>query len=256
MKIGICTSIDQIELVQRIGFDYIEPAVVGIAQMNKKEYEEVLTKVDESKIGCEVFNILFPGEIRLTGPNVNHESIREYLVKAFDRIAKLGAKAVVFGSGGARRIPEDLDPKDGWKDLVETARVVGEVASQYNIIIAMEPLNKSETNILNSVSEGISFVKEVDHTNIRLLADFYHMRVENESMDILKETNSDILVHTHIAKGDGRYFPICKDEDIYSEFFYGLKEIAYESRVSIEGRTDNFEEDAAKALEVLRELAK
>lgn len=256
MRVGICTPIDQIQVAEKIGFDYIEPAVVNIVQMTEDEYKEALREVKEANIGCEVFNILFPGDTKLVGPEVNLDHIKEYLEGAFERIAKLGAKVVVFGSGGARRVPQGLSPEDGWNDLVNTARLVGEVASQYDITIAMEPLNKKETNIINSVSQGIKFVHDVDHPNIRLLADFYHMRMENESMDIIGKTTSELLVHTHIARGHDRYFPQTVDEDTYSQFFSSLKDIGYKGRISIEGGTKDVQIDGPVALDLLKELAR
>ena len=255
MRIGICTPIDQIHAMEEMGFDYIEPAVVSIAKMTESEYKEALDKVKDASISCETFNVLFPGDFKLVGPEVDHDGIGEYLKGAFERIASLGAKVVVFGSGGARRIPDGISFEDGWKDFVKTARLVGEIAALYDIYIAMEPLNKSETNILNSVSQGIKFVNDVDHPNVKLLADFYHMRVEEESMDVIRKANSDILVHTHIARSQGRVFPLKAEEDAYSEFFHSLKEVGYKGRISIEGRTEDMKNDGSVALQLLRELA-
>ena len=255
MRIGICTSVDQIQVVEKMGFDYIESAVVGIAKMTENEYREAVRIVRGADIGCEAFNVLFPGEIRLVGPDVDQGQIKEYLMGAFERIAELGARVVVFGSGGARKVPQDWSLVKGWSYLVNTARLVGEVASQYDLSIAMEPLNKRETNIINSVAEGIRFVNEVDHPNIRLLADFYHMRVENEPMDVIGQTTADILVHTHIANGQGRYYPLNANEDIYGDFFSQLKGISYKGRVSIEGGTEDMKKDGHIALELLRRLA-
>lgn len=255
MKIGLCASIDSIELLESIGFDYIEPSVVSIVQMNETEFEEAIKKVKDSGIDCEAFNVLFPGDARLTGPDVDLRGLREYLYGAFERVAKLGAGIVVFGSGGARRVPEGRSLMDGWQDLIETARTVGEVASQYDITIAMEPLNKGETNIINTVSEGIRFVNEVDHPNIRLLADFYHMRMENEPMDVLGQTTSHVLAHSHIARGQGRYYPLDRDEDIYGDFFGQLKTMGYKGGVSVEGKSEDILRDGAISLKLLRELA-
>lgn len=254
MRVGICTSVDQIQVMEEVGFDYIEPAVVSIVQMTESDFKEVLCKVRDANISCEVFNILFPGHIRLVGPEVDIDHIKEYLKEAFEKIVQLGARIVVFGSGGARRIPDEMTFEDGWNDLIRTARVVGEVASQYNITIAMEPLNKKETNILNSISEGVRFVKDVDHPNVRLLADFYHMRMEGESMDVIQQTTSHILVHTHIARSQDRGYPIKADEDIYSQFFSSLKEIDYKGRISIEGNTKDIIKEGHIALELFREL--
>ena len=75
------------------------------------------------------------------------------------------------------------------------------MAGRYGIIIAVEPLNRAETNIINSVEEGLKFVRDVDHANIKITADFYHMRRENEPMDVLIQAGKDIA-HLHIANSN------------------------------------------------------
>src|SRR5690606_25425504 len=132
--------------------------------------------------------------IRLTGQEVDVGKIKEYLDGAFNRVSQLGAKTVVFGSGGPRKIPEGWDKEKAWEQLKDVAKITGDIAGKYDITIAMEPLNKGETNILNSVSEGYRFVQEVDHPNVKLLADFYHMRKESENLSVLKSVASQ-LVH-------------------------------------------------------------
>ena len=69
MRIGLCGPISQIDEIAKIGFDYIEPTVVSVVQMDSTEYKEALKKAKEAGIGCEVFNVLFPGDIRLIGPD-------------------------------------------------------------------------------------------------------------------------------------------------------------------------------------------
>ena len=60
MKIGVCTSAENIKIVEDIGFDYIEPSVVGIAEMKENEFERIVRMVDVSSIKCESFNVMFP----------------------------------------------------------------------------------------------------------------------------------------------------------------------------------------------------
>jgi len=254
VKIGICTSLDNLEKVAKMGFDYIEPSVTGIADMDSEVFSEIANKVEKSAIKCEAFNVLFPRDIRLTGQEVDKERIKEYLDNAFARVSQLGGKVVVFGSGGSRRIPDGWSRENAWEQLIEAAKITGDIAGKYDITIAMEPLNTGETNILNSVAEGFKFVQEVSHPNVKLLADFYHMRKENEELSILEEVSSQ-LVHVHIAKGDGRTYPLSTSEDIYEDFFNILKKAGYNGRCSIEGRTDDMEADGPIALALLRKLA-
>ncbi len=70
MKIGICTPIENIKKMEEIGFDYIEPQIVSLNKMNDSEFFHFKNIVDNSNIKCEAFNVLFPGEIKLTGFNV------------------------------------------------------------------------------------------------------------------------------------------------------------------------------------------
>ena len=71
-------TISQIDEIAKIGFDYIEPTVVSVVQMDSTEYKEAL-KTKEAGIGCEVFNVLFPGDIRLIGPETDLYKVEEYL---------------------------------------------------------------------------------------------------------------------------------------------------------------------------------
>ncbi|HHZ12482.1 MAG: sugar phosphate isomerase/epimerase family protein [Caldicoprobacterales bacterium] len=254
MRIGLCGPISQIDEIAKIGFDYIEPTVVSVVQMDSTEYKEALKKAKEAGIGCEVFNVLFPGDIRLIGPETDLYKVEEYLKGALDRIAGLGAQVVVFGSGGARKIPADLTLGDGWNELVEVARLMGKLARQYDIVVAVEPLNKRETNIITSLAQGIKFVDDVGHPNIKLLADFYHMRMEGEPMEAIRQTTADILVHGHIANGQGRTIPLDKYEDVYRDFFLSLNSIGYRGRVSIEASTKDIKKEGPIALDLLRTL--
>ncbi|NLO83450.1 MAG: sugar phosphate isomerase/epimerase [Clostridiales bacterium] len=255
MRIGVCTSAGNVQMVEDMGFDYVEPSVVGIAEMNDNDFARIVDMVGRSGIKCEAFNVLFPRHIKLTGSEVDMDEIKSYLEKAFGRISVLGAEVVVLGSGGSRRVPDDYSLDNGWKQLVEVTGAIGDVAARYDLAIAVEPLNRDETNIINSVEEGIKFVKDVGHPNIKLTADFYHMRRENEPMHILTEAGG-YVAHLHIANSNGRVYPMKPAEDIYVAFFDALKKAGYQGRVSIEGGTKDLEKDGPIALSVLRDLLK
>lgn len=77
---------------------------------------------------------------------------------------------MVFGSGGSHKIPEGFNPDTARTQFISLLGKLGPVAQKYDVVIVLEPLNSGETNFINSVGEGGSIVREVNHPNIRLLA--------------------------------------------------------------------------------------
>lgn len=254
MRIGICTTVDNIKSVEETGFDYIEFALNWIGTLSDDEFLKVKGIVDESPIKCEACNCFFPWDMRITGASVDENAILEYIRKAIQRASLLGMKIAVVGNGGARKAAEGWSKEKAIEQFASVMVRIGDEARQYGITAVVEPLNLSETNIVNSINEGLELVKSINHPNIRLLADFYHMRRESEDMQVILETGG-YLRHLHIANSNGRRYPADKNEDQYISFFNALKKIGYDGRISIEASTDDFKADAKKALSLLRELS-
>ena len=253
MKIGICTTPDMLPAAKRIGFDYAELSLSAAAALSEEDFTALFVAVRENGLPVEAMNMLFPGSIKLVGPEADLDAAQAYLAKAFPRAQALGAEVVVFGSGRARMIPDGVAAADAQKALAAAAQLAGAEAAKYNLTIVMEPLNRGETNSVNSLAEGKAIVDAVNRPNVRLLADYYHMAVEKEPMTEIAAAGS--LTHTHIARGAGRTYPLAKSEDDYEGFFRALSDIHYAGRMSIEGGTQDFEADAPAALTFLRALA-
>ena len=251
MRIGLCTGLENLELCQRLGFDYIECAVSAIAALSEEDYEKALAGVKASAVKMERANVLFPGGMKLIGPEKDQAAIDAYLEKAFARIGPLGAKTVVFGSGNARAIPVQIPFGQGYRELVAVTKRIGEIAGNYGITIAIEPLNREETNCINSVKEGAMLEADVGMPCVGLLADLYHMLKDNENIDSILAVKT--LKHTHVALLEGRGYPVRVTPELEA-FFSALKKIGYDGTMSIEGNTKNLEKDAALGLRTLRSL--
>lgn len=253
MRIGICTSVENIQKVQKIGFDYIETSVVAIASMDENEFAKTQTAASKSEIYYEAFNCMFPGDMMLTGPKRDMDSIKAYIDNVFPRLSALGGRIVVLGSGQSRKIPDNLDCIEAYEQFAQTVLLIGEKCEEYDLTLALEPLNKGETNLINSVEEGLELVNKINNENIRLLADYYHMLKEGEDTKII-EQGKGMIVHTHIASGS-RNIPLDINEHDYESFFSALRSIGYQGGVSIEAGIKAFDEKVDTCLEILRELA-
>ena len=249
MKFGLCTVPENLEITARLGFDYIECAVTAVESMSEADFSAFEAKVRASSIKVERFNVLFPGTIGLIGPQADSGKITAYLEKAFARVKALGGNAVVFGSGRSRVFPPDMPYRDAFKELIKITRLIGDIAAKYGITIVIEPLNKGETNCINSVREGAMLEAAADHPSVALLADLFHILKDNEPMENLLAVKK--IKHLHIALLEGRAFPTVCDKDVHA-FIDALKKIGYDGTISIEGQAKDFEADAALALKVLR----
>lgn len=237
MKIG-CTvgykDIEKIKECAKAGFDYVEVALNGLAACSDEELEAFVGALRENDIPCEAANCLFPGSIKLCDESFDESAIEEYLEKALARAKAVGVDTVVFGSGASRKIPEGFSREKAVSQLeVVCRKYLDPIAAKNGITIVIEPLNKGETNIFNSVEETMVFVERLSLGNVKCLADTYHMDVEAEPYSNVRLAG-DALRHTHIANPDGRVMPLEGDKNDYKPFMSYLREIGYNGRLSVE----------------------
>ena len=251
MKIGFCAKIDRIDEVALAGFDYIEPPVTAAAEWTEEEFEANLAKVKAASIPAHSFNVLFPKTIELLNSETTQESIAAYLHHAFGRVQKLGGKVVVFGSGKSRQKPESMPYDTAFRRLVEVTRLIGQIAMEYGITIVIEPLNRSETNTINSVAEGACLRAAVNHPAVQLLADYYHIAVEHEPPEDIARVCG--ISHAHIATEIGRRTPL-EAEEGFSRMFTAMKQTHFTGSVSVEGKTDDLAADGPVSYAMLKRL--
>ena len=263
MRIGYCTNLiaiqidgtgsEWIEKGKENGFDYVELPLAQMVDLNHKEFSSLKEKVGSSGLKCEACNNFFPARIRLTGNDVDYGKTEAYLDKALGRAAQLGVKVIVLGSPKSKNVPEGYPMDKGWSQLVELLRTIDPLVRTRGITVVIEPLNKMESNIINTAAEGLKLAKAIARENIKLLIDYYHLVLEKEDPEILLRAGSYIK-HIHFANPTGRVYPAEK-VDGYIRFMDLLKRIGYEGRISIEAYTKDFCHDAKRSVKILRQLS-
>jgi D-psicose/D-tagatose/L-ribulose 3-epimerase len=174
-----------------------------------------------------------------------------YVKKAFARLTRLGTEIVVFGSGGARRVPEGFSKEAAFAQLVEFGKRIAPEARAHGLTIAIEPLRRDETNIINSAAEGLALVTAIGDPNFQLMVDFYHLAIEKEDPEIVVRAR-DHIRHLHMANPHGRVFPLRWDEYDYAPFFASLRKSGFDKRISVEASTKDFPSEAPQAIALLR----
>ncbi|MCX7047578.1 MAG: sugar phosphate isomerase/epimerase, partial [Candidatus Sumerlaeota bacterium] len=254
MKYGICAAPDSAIAAQlaQIGYDFIEINVQSHLKSTEDEaaFAPELERIRSCPMPCVAANCLLPGNLKVTGPSVDRDAVARYLGVAFERAQRAGVETVVFGSGGARRVPDGFDREKAENQLVEFCRMIGPIAQANGVVMVVEPLNQAECNILTGVRECADLVRAANHPNVRLLVDAYHSMRENENpADILEAAS--LLAHVHIATCQSRRAPGIEECD-FSAFFAALRKGGYDGRVSIECSWKEMPAEAAAALATMK----
>ncbi|MDA1192645.1 MAG: sugar phosphate isomerase/epimerase [Candidatus Poribacteria bacterium] len=239
------------DVLEQAGCDFAEFGVGMVApELPDEAFERFQRALESSGLVAECFNSYIPPDIKLVGHQRDWQRIEQYVRVSAERVAAVGGKVIVFGSGGARSIPDGFDRAVAEDQLIAFCRLAAEHAQNHGIRIAIEPLNTKESNVLTSVEEGVAFVKRVDRPDVKVLADFYHMMEEDEPFSHMTDAGEE-LIHVHVAD-TGRLYPGSGDWD-YPGFYAALRDGRYDSRISVECNWKDFRNEVAPAMTFLRE---
>jgi len=252
MKFGVCTDATKAKMLAEAGFDYVEVYLTTVIEADTNRYAEMEDALAQANIQADAACLFLPGSLRLTGPEVDLQAVEAYLSTCFDRVSTFGTKIQVFGSGGARQVPDGWAQEKAITQLVEFLQLASRYAAKYGIQIAIEPLQPNDCNIINTVAEGLALAKLVDRPNVGVLADWYHMGCQSEGVAGILAAGPQ-LIHCHIARPDGRTYPLPDDGEDYAVFFDALRRIGYHGAMSIEA--GGADEDLARSLAYIKTLA-
>ena len=131
---------------------------------------------------------------------------------AIDSMKKMLDAAAETGAVGAISVPifnrsprvPDLSPFMGqhaleMELLVAVLKELAPHAEQVGAAVLLEPLNRYESNSLKDIEEGAAICRRVGSPGIKLMADFFHMHIEQPNMAKSLTSVKDVLVHCHLA---------------------------------------------------------
>ena len=254
MKFGICGGAEIAAVAAAAGYDYIEMSVAGVLKPRESDaaFQAALPAVTHAALPCRALNMFVPADLKITGASVDLPALSAYVTTACQRARLAEIPLIVFGSGGARRIPDGYDRAAAHAQLVAFCRMLGPIAQANRVTIAVEPLCRAECNVLTSVGECAALVREVRQPAIRLLVDAYHwMKDDDAAADIV--ANGALLAHAHLATKANRTAPGAEECDL-APFFNALKRSGYDGTLSIEGRIADPAADLPRALELMQRL--
>jgi D-psicose/D-tagatose/L-ribulose 3-epimerase len=245
-------DVDQFDVAKEMGYDLIEvciedPGVVSAGAL-KKASERTGLPVSI----CGAF-----------GPDrdVSHEDPEkrqlgiDYLKLCVDIAQAVGSPHVagpMYSATGKARLlpPEAREQQRQW--AADSLREVADYAAERGVTLAIEPLNRFETDLVNTVEQGLELCELIGRDNVGLMLDTFHMNIEEKHIGEAITSAGDKVFHFQVSEND-RGTP-GSGHVPWSETFEALKSIDYQGSIVVESFLPTVEE-IAKAVSLWRPVA-
>lgn len=211
-----------LDVVAASGFDGVELAITNPTLLEASEVAEAL----ESR-GLRLLSITTGQAAGLEDLSLSSDD-RDVRRQAITRICDHMAFAERFG---AVVIVGSLRGADGNLDLLRDS-LAKCAASQMSVNIALEPLNRYESRLLNSIESTIAFIEDIGASNLGVLFDTFHANIEEVSIPEAISRAGDRLVHVHLADSN-RWVPGFGHFE-FSQVWNALQKLSYEHSIVLE----------------------
>jgi sugar phosphate isomerase/epimerase len=155
---------------------------------------------------------------------------RDFVRSVIDFAGRLGAPAIIGSMQG--RHGAGVDAVTARAYLVEALEDLGEYARQYGVPLLFEPLNRYETNMYNTLDAGVALLRSLSTRNVRLLADLFHMNIEEADMAAAVRAAKGHIGHVHFVDSNRR--PAGLGHIDYGPIAAALADIGYDGFASAE----------------------
>jgi sugar phosphate isomerase/epimerase len=224
---------ERLQKAARLGYDGVELMVVRPGELNA---DEIGTQV--SKLGLEVASIA-SGAIymvdKLTLLASDAEVSRQAEARLHDLIEFAAAmEAPLVTIGGFRGRLVWAGGQQARVKLIQILRAAAEKGAKRGIRLVLEPLNRYESDILNTAGEGLALIQEVGHSHLGLLLDTYHVNIEEASFTepFRQAMAAGRLWHVHLA--DSNRLPPGQGHIDFPGIVATLREVGYQGYLSAE----------------------
>jgi D-psicose/D-tagatose/L-ribulose 3-epimerase len=245
MRIGINTflftspftneSTSLFKTFKKWGFETVEIPVEDISHIDPVH---VRRELDRHGLKCgSVCACMGPGR-DLRGTPEEQKTTLDYCKQLMDQMGPLGCPSMigpVYSVVGKADAVEPARQKEEWALVVRNLKELADYATSKGVQICIEPLNRFETDFLNTCEQGLRLLKAVGSKSVKLHLDTFHMNIEEKNQAAAIRKAGKALAHFH-ACGSDRGTP-GGDHIDWKSIAKALKAIRYQGDVVIESFT-------------------
>ncbi len=213
----------------RLGYDAME------VEGEPEKYDPKRVREVAADAGLKISSICpsFTPDRDLSHPEARlRNEAQSYLRSVVDFAAEAGAPLFIVAPTAYLRVRPVADPLDEWLWAVEGVREAGEYAASLGINLSLECWNRYGTYMLNRLEEGVRMWRETGLSNGGVMADTFHMNVEEASPAEAARPLGDVLNHVHLSDSN-RLAPGLGHID-FAGFIRVLEEMGYGGYLAFE----------------------
>ena len=219
----------------KIGFDIFECNITSLMDLPKLKLQEIKGTAEDNNIEL-TFGSGLPKEFDISSKDKNiRENGIEYLKRTLELVYYMKGKVfngVSYGAWLGSMEQGNTDKRPYVERSIQSIKKVIKTAEDFNIIYALEVVNRFEQFLFNTCEECIEFIKEVDSPNIKVHLDTFHMNIEEDNIGEAIIAAGDLLGHLHIGENN-RKLP-GQGHMPWNEIMGALKKINYQAHIVME----------------------
>lgn len=233
---------EQCEIIAEAGYKGVEIAPFtlvkeGVQEITPASRKEMAATMKEAGIECAGLHWLLappPAGLHFTtaDKSVRRKTVA-YLDELIDFCGDLGGTVMIFGSPKQRNTA-GISIDEAKKYFADGLAAVAKHSQRRGIKILVEPLDTSQTDVVNTLSEALEIIKKINHPAIELMFDFHNTADETEPFDALIKKFYKHIYHVHIQEMDGKHLGTGTAVNEYVKAFQVLKDFKYDRWVSVE----------------------
>jgi len=216
---------------KKAGFDAIELFTASADAVQIEILSKLLSEneIELAAVGSGAGRVLH--QYHLTHPEIEiREKARIFIKEMIDFGGPFGAPVIIGSMQG--ELNKHTDPEKSYLWLAEGLSELSNHAATHGLKLIYEPLNRYETNIFNRLGDTVSFLKKHQIENVVLLADLFHMNIEEQSIPETIRATKDYIGYVHFADSNRR--PVGGGHTNMTEIARALIEVGYDGFVSAE----------------------
>jgi D-psicose/D-tagatose/L-ribulose 3-epimerase len=244
--------LDLLAHAARLGSDVLEICIEDPALIRPDEIAEAAARAG---IGVSVCGAFGPSrDISSEESEIRAQGLG-YLRTCIDIAAALSSSLVsgpMYSATGKTRLLAEQARQQQREWAADGIRAAADYASEHGVSLAIEPLNRYETDLINTVSQGVELCEQVGRDNVGLLLDTFHMNIEEKRIADAIRLGGEWLLELHACEND-RGTPGGGHVE-WGEVFDAVVQVGFDGLIALEAFTPEIEE-IARAVSMWRPVA-